>query len=84
MNDKYFKSEKHKIGFMLLKHEKALFDDELGIKNKHYTSNDLANIWKNKYQLMFNPDNNIGDNSIDFEEIMIKINKIYLQMVGKS
>lgn len=82
--DKYFKSEKHKIGFMLLKHEGSVFDEELGIKKKHYINKEAAKEWKQKYQSIYHPDKNVGDSSIDYEEVMSKINKIYNRMVGKA
>ena len=82
--DKYFKSEKHKISFMLLKHEGSFFDEELGIKKKHYIDEEAAKEWKQKYQSIYHPDKNRGDKSIDYEGVMSKINKIYSRMVGKA
>ncbi|MBO2693170.1 hypothetical protein I6M59_15705 [Shewanella algae] len=82
--DKYFKSEKHKIGFMLLKHEGSVFDEELGIKKKHYLNKEVAKEWKQKYQSIYHPDKNVGDSSIDYAEVTSKINKIYNRMVGKA
>lgn len=81
---KYFTSKKHEIGFMLLKHEGTVFDEELGIKKKHYIDKKAAKEWKSKYQLMFHPDKNIGDNSLDYVMVISKINKIYNRMVGKA
>lgn len=82
--DKYFKSEKHKISFMLLKHEGSVFDEELGIKKKHYINKEAAKEWKQKYQSIYHPDKNVDDCSIDYMEVMSKINKIYNRMVGKA
>ncbi|MDR5892819.1 hypothetical protein QC820_08305 [Halomonas mongoliensis] len=82
--DKYFKSRKHKLGFMILKHQGNIFDEELGIKKKHYVDEDAAKEWKKQYQSMFHPDKNLNDESIDYEEIMQKINKIFSRMVGKA
>ena len=81
--DTFFKSEKHKLAFMIINHQGAIFDKELGIKKKHYLDKKAANEWKRKYQIIFHPDKNIDDESLDYEMIMQKINKIYSQMVGK-
>ncbi|GBC62613.1 hypothetical protein DENIS_3585 [Desulfonema ishimotonii] len=83
-NDKYFKSEKHKLAFMILKHQGNIFDEDLGIKKKHYVDKDAAKEWKKKYQAIFHPDKNINDDSIEYNEVMQKINKIFNRMVGKA
>lgn len=82
--DNYFKSERHKLAFMILKHEGNTFDEELGIKKKHYIDKVIAKEWKQKYQSIFHPDNNINDDSIDYGEVMQRINKIFNRMVGKA
>jgi hypothetical protein len=69
---------------MLLTHTGSLFDEELGIKRKHYINTKLAKEWKNKKTLIFHPDKNIDDDSIDYLKVMKNINKIYCRMIGKS
>lgn len=80
----YFKSEKHKFAFMLIRNEQAVFDEDLGIKKKHYIDKEAAKEWKMKYIKMFHPDKNLDDNGIDFDAVTQKINKIYNRMVGKA
>lgn len=82
--DKYFITEKRKLAFLLKKHEKGIFDEELGIKKKHYLDKAAAKEWKKKLAKDFHPDNNLGDTSLDFDEITQCINKIYSRMVGKA
>ncbi|UYM18233.1 hypothetical protein [Endozoicomonas euniceicola] len=82
--DAFFKSEKHKLAFMIINHQGTFFDKELGIKKKHYLDKKMANEWKKKYQSIFHPDKNIDDNLLDYEMIMQKINKIYSRMLGKA
>ncbi|MDQ7091173.1 MAG: hypothetical protein Q9M50_11130 [Methylococcales bacterium] len=83
-DEQFFKSEKHKFAFLILKHQGNIFDEELGIKKKHYIDKNAAKEWKTKFQKIFHPDKNIGDNSLDYDEVMQKINKIYNRMVGKA
>lgn len=83
-DDVFFKSEKHKLAFMIINHQGTLFDNELGIKKKHYVDKKTANEWKKKYQSIFHPDKNIDDDSLDYEMIMQRINKIHSRMVGKA
>lgn len=82
--DVFFKSEKHKLAFMIINHQGTIFDKELGIKKKHYLDKKTASAWKGEYQSLFHPDKNIGDNSLDYEMIMQKINKIHSRMVGNA
>ena len=82
--DKYFISEKRKLAFLLKKHEKGVFDKELGITKKHYLDKVAAKEWKAKIAKEFHPDKNQGDNSLDYDEIKSCINKIYNRMVGKA
>lgn len=82
--ERYFKSTKHKLGFMLLNHQGNIFDEELGIKKKHYLNKEAAKEWMRKYQSIFNCDKNINDESMDYNEITKKINKIFSQMVGDA
>ncbi|HCE2406268.1 TPA: hypothetical protein NG317_004551 [Vibrio parahaemolyticus] len=82
--DDFFKSEKHKLAFMLLNKDGTIFDDELGIKKKHYIDKNAAKEWKKKYSLLFHPDKNKIEGSINYDDVMHKINKIYSRMVGKA
>lgn len=82
--DAFFKSEKHKLAFMILNHQGTIFDEELDIKKKHYLDKKTADEWKRKHQSIFHPDKNIDDDSLDYEVIMQKINKIHSRMVGKA
>jgi hypothetical protein len=83
-NDAYFKSDKHRQAFLILNNQKGIFDEELGIKKKHYIDVGAAKEWKKKYQTIFHPDKNIDDKSINYDEVMQKVNKIYNRMVGKA
>jgi hypothetical protein len=80
--DSFFISERHKLVFLLTKHKKGIFDEELGIKKKHYIDNSVAKEWKNKYIKMFHPDKNIDDKMFNYGEVTQCINKIYNRMVG--
>jgi len=82
--DKYFITEKRKLAFLLKKHEKGIFDEELGIKKKHYIDKNAAKEWRIKFSKDFHPDKNQGDVTLDFDEISQCINKIYNRMVGKA
>lgn len=82
--DKYFISEKRKLAFFIKKHDKGIFDQELGIKKKHYMDKDAAKEWRTKFIKEFHPDKNQGDSSLDYDEITSCINKIYNRMVGKA
>lgn len=83
-NDEYFISEKHKLAYCILKHERALFDKELGITKKHFVDKKEAKKWKDNLINMFHPDKDINNEFISSKEVTAKINKIYNQMVGKS
>lgn len=81
--DGYFISEKAKLAFLLKRHVKGIFDEELGIKKKHYIDKEAAKEWKSKLAIKFHPDKNQGNISLDYDEVTACINKIYNQMVGK-
>lgn len=81
----YFKSERHKLAFMLSKYERSAFNKELGITRRHFVDKSLAKSWMGKMQAMFNPDRNKDiTNDIDFDEITAGINKAYGEMVGRQ
>lgn len=69
---------------MILNNQKGIFDEELGIKKKHYIDAVAAKEWKKEYQAIFHPDKNTNDKTIDYDEVMQKINKIYNRMSGKA
>lgn len=80
----FFLTEKFKKAFLLTHNQKGVFDDELGIKRKHYIDKDLAKEWRARFISEFHPDRNQGDSSMDYDEILSYINKIYSRMVGKA
>lgn len=82
--DGYFVSEKRKLAFLLKRHEKGIFDEELGIKKRHYLDKAAAKEWKTKLAKEFHPDKNHGDVSLNYDEITSCINKIYRRMVGEA
>lgn len=84
LGEKFFITEKKKLAFLLKKHEQGVFDAELGIKKKHYIDKTAAKEWKLKLTKEFHPDKNLGDTSLDYDEITQCINKIYNRMVGKA
>ncbi|WOG27656.1 hypothetical protein [Endozoicomonas sp. 8E] len=67
-----------------MNNQKGIFDEELGIKKKHYIDAVAAKEWKKEYQAIFHPDKNTNDKTIDYDEVMQKINKIYNRMSGKA
>lgn len=84
-SDGYFLNEKLRLAFFIKKHEKGFFDEELGIKKKHYLDKHAAKEWKNKLLKEFHPDKNIkNDHLLNYDEITSCINKIYTRMVGKA
>lgn len=84
LKSKYFINDKKKMEFLLRNHQKGIFDDELGIKRKHYIDKKAAKEWKIKIIKELHPDKNQNDTSLDYDEMTANINKIYNRMVGKS
>jgi hypothetical protein len=84
LDEIFFRTEKTKLAFLLKKHVKGVFDEELGIKKKHYIDKTAAKEWKTKLLKEFHPDKNLKNESLDFDEITQCINKIYNRMVGKA
>ena len=82
--DNFFLSEKHKLAYCLLKHERGLFDKELGITKKHYLDNKEAKKWKEHLTNIFHPDKDINNEFSSSKDVMAKINRIFNQMIGKS
>lgn len=82
--DRFFLNEKARIAFFLTRNKLGVFDEELGIKRKHYIDKSAAKEWRAKLSSQFHPDKNLDDLSIDYVEIMSCINKIYSRMVGEA
>lgn len=82
--DEFFISQKHKIAFLILKHEGSLFDQELGITRKHYMNKDLALSWKVQLLKEFHPDRDPDKLFKTSDEVTQKVNLIYNRMVGKA
>ncbi|MGF6150524.1 hypothetical protein [Pseudomonas fluorescens] len=81
--DQFFLTKKAKKAFLLTHNQMGVFDDELGIKRKHYIDKDVAKEWRAKLASEFHPDKNQGDTSMDYDQILSCINKMYNRMVGK-
>lgn len=84
IKDQFFITEKKKIAFFIKNNEKGIFDDQLGIKKKHYLDKNAAKEWKAKLASEYHPDKNPGDQSLNYDEIYSCINKMYNRMVGKA
>lgn len=81
----HFKSDRHKIAFMLSKYECGAFNNELKITRRHFVDKVLAKSWLREMQSRFHPDRNqdIKDD-VDFDAISAGINKAYGEMVGRQ
>lgn len=80
-----FKSERHKLAYLLSKYESGAFNKELGITRRHFVDEDLAKNWMRKMQSIFHPDKNINiESDIDFTKISEGINRAYGEMVGRK
>lgn len=80
-----FKSERHKVAFLLSKYESNAFNEELGITRRHFVDKKLAKTWMGKMQSKYHPDKNKDiANDIDFTQISDGINKAYTEMVGRK
>lgn len=82
--NEFFISEKHRLAFLLLKHEGNIFDEELGISKKHYIDNEVAKEWRNGLAKIFHPDKDLDSDFKENESVMNKITVIYNRMVGKA
>ncbi|MGE8705362.1 MAG: hypothetical protein ACN6O5_22000 [Achromobacter sp.] len=80
-----FKSERHKLAYLLSKYESGCFNQELGITRRHFLDKELAKKWLMRMQGIFHPDKNIDIKSdLDFEKISEGINRAYGEMVGRK
>lgn len=80
-----FKSERHKIAFLLSKYESNAFNEELGITRRHFVDKRLAKKWMGEMQSKFHPDHNQDiESDIDFTKISEGINRAYGEMVGRE
>lgn len=85
LNDGCFKSERHKLAYLLSKYESGAFNDELGIKRRHFVDEKLAKRWLGQMQAKFHPDKNQDIKSdINFTEVSEGINRAYGEMVGRK
>jgi hypothetical protein len=84
LTDQFFLTKKAKKAFLLTHNQMGVFDGELGIKRKHYIDKDVAKEWRAKLASEFHPDKNQGDTSMDYDQILSCINKMYTRMVGKA
>lgn len=82
--NQFFLTNKSKKAFLLTHNQTGVFDEELGIKRKHYIDKDVAKEWRTRLASEFHPDKNQGDTSMDYDQILSCINKIYNRMVGKA
>ncbi|QPP31188.1 hypothetical protein I6A80_003645 [Pseudomonas aeruginosa] len=82
--DQYFLTHRARIAFLLTHNQLGVFDEELGIKRKHYIDKNVAKAWRAKFASQFHPDKNQGDSSMDYDEILSCINKTYKRMVGEA
>lgn len=81
----YFKSQRHKIAFLLSKYESNAFNEELGITRRHFVDKDLAKKWMGEMQSKFHPDRNQDiESDLDFTKISEGINRAYGEMVGRK
>lgn len=81
----YFKSQRHKIAFLLSKYESNAFNEELGITRRHFVDKELAKKWMWEMQSKFHPDLNKDIKSdVDFTRVSAGINKAYGEMVGRK
>lgn len=85
LKDGYFKSERHKLAYLLSKYESGAFNDELGITRRHFVDKKLAKAWMGEMQAKFHPDKNQDIKSdIDFTKVSEGINRAYGEMVGRK
>ena len=82
--DEFFLSKKVRTAFLLTHNQLGVFDDELGIKRKHYIDRNAAKQWRLRLASQFHPDKNQDDSSMNYDEIISCINKIYNRMVGEA
>lgn len=81
----YFKSQRHKIAFLLSKYESNAFNKELGITRRHFVDKELAKKWMKEMQSKFHPDLNQDiETDVDFTKISAGINRAYGEMVGRK
>ena len=81
----YFKSQRHKIAFLLSKYESNAFNKELGITRRHFVDKELAKKWMREMQSKFHPDLNQDiETDVDFTKISAGINRAYGEMVGRK
>lgn len=84
-SDKYFKTIKHKIAYLLIHYTPKFSNETLGIQRRHYSDNALAKEWMRKKQKLFNIDiNNDKNDGIDYDLVTKAIDKIYKEMVGQK
>ncbi|RPH20929.1 hypothetical protein EHN07_19100 [Buttiauxella warmboldiae] len=80
-----FKSQRHKLAYLLSKYESGAFNEELGITRRHFVDSTLAKAWLVKMQKEFHPDKNKNiKKDIDFTKVSEGINRAYGEMVGKK
>ena len=84
LSDQFFLTKKSKKAFLLTHNQMGIFDEDLGIKRKHYIDKDVAKDWRARLLREFHPDKNQGDSSMDYDQILSSINKMYNRMVGKA
>lgn len=81
----YFKSQRHKIAFLLSKYESNAFNKELGITRRHFVDKELAKKWMREMQSKFHPDLNQDiETDVDFTKISAGINRAYGEMAGRK
>lgn len=84
IEDEFFLNKKARTAFLLIHNQLGVFDNELGIKRKHYIDKNAAKQWKARLASQFHPDKNLDDLSIDYNEVISCINKTYNRMVGEA
>jgi hypothetical protein len=84
LKNRFFLNEKKRVAFFIKNNDKGFFDDQLGIKKKHYLDKSVAKEWRAKLVSEYHPDKNQGDETLDYDEILTFINKMYSRMVGKA
>lgn len=82
--DEFFLNKKIRTAFLLTHNQLGVFDDELGIKRKHYIDRNAAKQWRARLASQFHPDKNQDDSSMNYDEVISCINKIYNRMVGEA
>lgn len=84
VTDEFFLNKKTRTAFLLMHNQLGVFDDELGIKRKHYIDKNAARQWRARLASQFHPDKNQDDSSMNYDEVISCINKIYNRMVGEA